>query len=79
MPTYDVYEPPQRRTPEPPVYDERRRPPVRRHRRMPAPFLGGAVVWAVVIWAISGAGYFWPMWVIVPALWMTWGGGRRRC
>ena len=79
MPTYDVYEPPERRTPEPAVRDDRVPSRSRRRRGVPAPFLGGAILWSVVIWAISGAGYFWPIWVIGPVLWMTWGRGRRRC
>ncbi|MBP7972935.1 MAG: 2TM domain-containing protein [Candidatus Nanopelagicales bacterium] len=42
-------------------------------------YLGGWVaisIFTVIIWAITGAGYFWPLWVIVgmgfAAFWMGW-------
>lgn len=93
-PTYEVYRPPTRSAPEspaerpaPPAYDEHRSP--RRGGcaprgvarggfggRIPAPFVPGAI--CSVIWLMSGGGYFWPMWVFLPALIMTFGGGRYR-
>ena len=41
---------------------------------IPAPFVPGAI--CSVIWLVSGGGYFWPMWVLLPAVLMVLGLGR---
>ena len=89
-PTYDVYRPTSHPVPEPPL--ERSGPPAydERERRVPsgggAPWLAGAftpVILCVVVWAMSGGGYFWPMWVFFAFMVMggrgcVGGRGRRR-
>jgi hypothetical protein len=81
-PTYEVYRPTRHPVPEPvrqPGYDQRpvERAPAAYRRGIPAPFMPGAI--CVVIWLMSGGGYFWPMWVLLPAVIMVLSGGRRRC
>ncbi|QYJ03442.1 2TM domain-containing protein [Nocardioides panacisoli] len=64
---YEVYRPPAHPVPEAP-----RTPAPRRHH--PVGFCGGGpathhwmkvVTICVVIWAATGGGYFWPMWVMI--------------
>ena len=60
-PTYETYRPPVRRQPEDPVE-------VRRERRFDRGalecFLGPSAI-CVAIWLLTGAGYFWPAWVML--------------
>ncbi|MCL2543468.1 MAG: hypothetical protein FWE71_13570 [Nocardioidaceae bacterium] len=84
-PTYEVYRPTREPVPEPPLeptgppaYDQRPSEVEVRHHRgrgIPAPFVPGAI--CTVVWLMSGGGYFWPMWVFLPAIIMILRGGHR--
>lgn len=36
-----------------------------------------ASVVCLVVWAMSGFGYFWPIWVLLPTVLLSFGGARR--
>ena len=44
--------------------ESRRRPREARHEEGPPPFVSLAIL-LVAIWAVTGAGYFWPMWPLM--------------
>ncbi len=63
-------------TPGRPGPEDRRDRSVGRHHAQPCSSDGLAVasLVCVVIWALTGFGYFWPIWVLLPALFL---GGFR--
>jgi Domain of unknown function (DUF1707) len=52
---------------------ERARPAVARRRHGAPPFVPIAIL-LIAIWAVTGAGYFWPLW---PLLWFAFAGFAR--
>jgi hypothetical protein len=70
-PTYETYRPPVRREPEQPIavpQERLERRPARRcgpvDRGALETFLVPSTI-CVAIWLMTGAGYFWPMWVML--------------
>lgn len=51
-----------------PVHRERHRPPARAEQALRAQLAsyGSLVAICVVVWALTGFGYFWPVWIIAP-------------
>lgn len=72
----EAYRPP---NPSPPGTWKRPASPAARTGWRVVPFWARIVVIMIAIWAVTGAGYFWPVWVIVPLAIMAVTSSRHRC